>query len=39
VSASWVTFAFEAANFLLLTALLAWLFFRPLRAALERRRV
>jgi F0F1-type ATP synthase membrane subunit b/b' len=38
VSASWVTFAFEAANFLLLTALLAWLFFRPVRVALERRR-
>jgi F0F1-type ATP synthase membrane subunit b/b' len=38
VSPSWVTFAFEVANFLLLTALLAWLFFRPVRAALERRR-
>lgn len=38
MSPSWVTFAFEVANFLLLTALLAWLFFRPLRAALERRR-
>jgi F0F1-type ATP synthase membrane subunit b/b' len=39
VSADWVTFAFEAANFLLLMALLAWLFFRPLRASLERRRL
>jgi F-type H+-transporting ATPase subunit b len=38
VSAGWVTFAFEAANFLLLMALLAWLFFRPVREALERRR-
>jgi F-type H+-transporting ATPase subunit b len=38
VSPSWVTFAFEVANFLLLTALLGWLFFRPVRAALERRR-
>ena len=38
MSASWVTFAFEAANFLLLAALLGWLFFRPVRAAIERRR-
>jgi F-type H+-transporting ATPase subunit b len=38
VSAGWVTFAFEAANFLLLMALLAWLFFRPVREALEKRR-
>jgi F0F1-type ATP synthase membrane subunit b/b' len=38
VSASWVTFLFEAANFLLLAALLGWLFFRPVRDALERRR-
>src|SRR5512145_450223 len=38
MSPSWVTFAFEVANFLLLTALLGWLFFRPVRAALERRR-
>jgi len=29
---------FEAANFLLLAALLGWLFFRPVRDALERRR-
>jgi len=38
VSASWVTFLFEAANFLLLAAVLGWLFFRPVRTALERRR-
>jgi F-type H+-transporting ATPase subunit b len=38
VSPSWVTFLFEAANFLLLAALLGWAFFRPIRAALERRR-
>jgi F-type H+-transporting ATPase subunit b len=38
VSASWVTFVFEAANFLLLAGVLGWLFFRPVRAALEHRR-
>jgi F-type H+-transporting ATPase subunit b len=38
VSATWVTFLFEAANFLLLAAVLGWLFFRPIRDALERRR-
>jgi F-type H+-transporting ATPase subunit b len=38
VSASWVTFLFEAANFLLLAGVLGWLFFRPVRDALERRR-
>jgi F-type H+-transporting ATPase subunit b len=38
VSPSWVTFAFEVGNFLLLAALLGWLFFRPVQAALERRR-
>jgi F0F1-type ATP synthase membrane subunit b/b' len=38
VSASWVTFLFEAANFLLLAAVLGWIFFRPVRDALERRR-
>jgi F0F1-type ATP synthase membrane subunit b/b' len=38
VSATWVTFLFEAANFLLLAAVLGWLFFRPVRDALERRR-
>ena len=38
MSATWVTFLFEAANFLLLAAALGWLFFRPVRAALERRR-
>jgi len=35
---SWATFLFEAANFLLLAALLGWIFFRPVRGALERRR-
>lgn len=38
MSASWVTFAFELANFLVLAFALGWLFFRPVRAALERRR-
>lgn len=38
MSASWITFLSEAANFLLLAALLGWLFFRPVRDALERRR-
>lgn len=38
LSAPWVTFLFEAANFLLLAAVLGWLFFRPIRDALERRR-
>ena len=38
MSPSWVTFLFEAANFLLLAALLGWVFFRPVRGALERRR-
>ena len=38
MSATWVTFLFEAANFLLLAAVLGWLFFRPIRDALERRR-
>jgi F-type H+-transporting ATPase subunit b len=38
MSASWVTFLFEAANFMLLAAVLGWLFFRPVRDALERRR-
>jgi len=37
VSATWATFLFEAANFLLLAILLAWAFFRPVRAAIERR--
>jgi F-type H+-transporting ATPase subunit b len=39
VSPTWVTFLFEAANFLLLAALLGWLFFRPVRDTLERRRI
>jgi F-type H+-transporting ATPase subunit b len=38
VSATWVTFFFEAANFLLLAAVLGWFFFRPVRDLLERRR-
>jgi len=38
VSTAWVTFLFEAANFLLLAAVLGWFFFRPVRDALERRR-
>lgn len=38
MSPTWVTFGFEAANFLLLMGLLAWLFFRPVRDAIERRR-
>jgi F-type H+-transporting ATPase subunit b len=38
VSPGWATFLFEAANFLLLAALLGWAFFRPVRAALEERR-
>jgi F0F1-type ATP synthase membrane subunit b/b' len=38
VSPTWVTFLFEAANFLLLAAVLGWFFFRPVRDALERRR-
>lgn len=38
MSATWVTLLFEAANFLLLAAVLGWFFFRPVRDALERRR-
>jgi F-type H+-transporting ATPase subunit b len=38
VSPSVATFLFEAANFLVLAVLLGWFFFRPVRAALERRR-
>jgi len=38
LSASWVTFLFEAGNFLLLAAVLVWFFFRPVRDAIERRR-
>lgn len=38
MSATWVTFLFEAANFLLLAAVLGWIFFRPVRDALEHRR-
>ncbi len=38
MSPTWVTFLFETANFLGLAALLGWLFFRPVRNALEQRR-
>jgi F0F1-type ATP synthase membrane subunit b/b' len=38
VSPTWSTFLFEMANFLLLAAVLGWLFFRPVRDALEKRR-
>jgi len=38
VSSTAATFLFETANFLLLAAALGWLFFRPLRATIERRR-
>lgn len=38
MSPSWATFLFEVANFLLLAGLLGWLFFRPVRELLERRR-
>jgi len=38
MSTSWATFAFEAANFLLLVALLGYFFFRPVRALIEERR-
>jgi F-type H+-transporting ATPase subunit b len=38
VSSSLATFLFETANFLLLVGVLGWVFFRPVRGALERRR-
>ena len=38
MSPTLTTFLFEAANFLVLAGALAWLFFRPVREALERRR-
>lgn len=38
MSATWATFLFEAANFLVLAAVLGRFFFRPLRAAVEQRR-
>lgn len=38
MSPTWATFLFELGNFLLLAALLGWLFFRPVREAIERRR-
>jgi len=38
VSPTLTTFLFEAANFLVLAAILAWLFFKPVRQALHDRR-
>ena len=38
MSPTLTTFLFEAANFLVLAGVLAWLFFRPVRESLERRR-
>jgi F-type H+-transporting ATPase subunit b len=38
VSPSWTTLLFEAANFLVLAAVLGWAFFRPVRGAIEQRR-
>jgi F-type H+-transporting ATPase subunit b len=38
VSPALTTFLFEAANFLILTAALGWLFFKPVRATIEARR-
>jgi F0F1-type ATP synthase membrane subunit b/b' len=38
VSPTLTTFLFEAANFLVLAAVLGWLFFRPVREALNHRR-
>lgn len=37
MSPTLTTFLFEAANFVILAALLGWLLFKPVRAALERR--
>lgn len=39
MSPSLTTFLFEAANFITLAALLAWLFFKPVRKAIEDQRV
>lgn len=39
MSPTLTTFLFEAANFLVLAAVLGWLFFRPVRDSLENRRV
>lgn len=39
MSSTWTTFLFETANFLILTAVLGWLLFRPVRRALENRRM
>lgn len=39
MSPAWTTFLFETINFLLLTAILGWLLFRPLRRMLENRRL
>lgn len=38
MSPTLTTFLFEAANFLVLSGALAWLFFRPVRESLQRRR-
>jgi len=38
VSATWTTFFFEAANFIVLAAVLSWLFFRPVRGFIEERK-
>lgn len=38
MSPTWTTFVFEAANFLILAAVLGWLLFRPVRQALASRR-
>jgi F-type H+-transporting ATPase subunit b len=38
LSPALTTFLFEVANFLILAGVLAWLLFRPVRAALEKRR-
>lgn len=39
MSPTLTTFLFQAANFLVLAAVLGWLFFKPVREAIERRRV
>lgn len=39
MSPSVATFLFEAANFVVLAAVLGWAFFRPVQSAIERRRV
>jgi F-type H+-transporting ATPase subunit b len=39
VSPTWTTFLFETVNFLILMAVLGWLLFRPIRQALDNRRM